>query len=163
LTSDASFPDVGHRLAAARLRRKLSQATVARRAGIDASYLSRIENGKVQPTLHTIVRVVRGLRGSIDEVVSPDPVELQSHGACPISQDGLCLLELIRPETGQVARQSAEHYTARDIRLLRRVAAWLRSAGPERVHAMELLIEDLSRALPEEPATARTVPPKADH
>jgi len=163
LTSDASFPDVGHRLAAARLRRKLSQATVARRAGIDASYLSRIENGKVQPTFHTIVRVVRGLRANIDEVVSPDPVELQSHGACPISRDGLCLLELIRPDTGPVARQAAEHYSPRDIRLLRQLAAWLRSAGPERVRAMELLLEDLSRALPGDPAMARAAPPEADH
>ena len=157
MTPEATFPDVGHRLAGARLRRRLSQATVARRAGIAPSYLSRIENGKVRPTFHTLVRVVRGLRASMDEIVSPDPADLAKHGACPISQDGLCMLELIRPEKGPVEQQLAEHYSARDIRMLRRMAAWLRSAGPEHVRALELLLDDLTRALPADPA-----PPPAD-
>ena len=154
MTPDATFLDVGHRLSAARLQRKLSQATVARRAGIAPSYLSRIENGKVQPTFHTLVRVVRGLRTTLDEIVSPDPLELQKHGACPISRDGQCLLDLIRPESADAPARAGERYSPREVRVLRRLAEWMRSAGPERVRAMELLLDDLTRALrPEAPAS----------
>lgn len=149
MTSDATNLDVGHRLAGARLQRKLSQATVARRAGIAPSYLSRIENGKVHPTFDTLVRVVHGLRASLDEIFSPDPLAQHRRGACPVSHEGRCLVELIRPERGNGAPPAAEQYSARDVRLLRALAHWLRSAGPERIRAMELLLDDLTRALPE--------------
>lgn len=135
-------------MAGARLQRKLSQATVARRAGIAPSYLSRIENGKVHPTFDTLVRVVHGLRASLDEVLSPDPLELHRRGACPITAEGRCLVDLIRPERGGGTQPSAEQFSARDVRLLRALARWLRSAGPERIRAMELLLDDLTRALP---------------
>lgn len=45
----------------------------------------------------------------------------------------------------------AEHYTAREIRLLRRFAAWIKSARPDRIRAIEILLEDLTQASQEEP------------
>lgn len=146
-------------MAGARLQRKLSQATVARRAGIAPSYLSRIENGRVHPTFDTLIRVVHGLRASLDEIFSPDPLALHRHGACPITREGRCLVELIRAEKGAGAQPADEQYHARDVRLLRALAHWLRSAGPERIRAMELLLDDLTRALPEGTTASRTGPP----
>ena len=49
--------DVGHRLREWRLRRQLSQAEVARRAGITQASLSNYENGKRDLPLPALVHV----------------------------------------------------------------------------------------------------------
>lgn len=45
---------IGSRLKSEREAQQLTQETVAERAGITTVYLSKIENGKVQPTLNTL-------------------------------------------------------------------------------------------------------------
>ncbi|HXV76849.1 MAG TPA: helix-turn-helix transcriptional regulator [Candidatus Polarisedimenticolaceae bacterium] len=145
MTANTTAPDVGRRLGAARLLRGLSQATVARRAGIAASYLSRVENGKVQPTYPTLMRIVRALRVDLGQVVG------ESDGGptarrCPVSPDGRCLCELIRPQAEIWRDPHGEHYSARELQLIRSLALWLRAAKPERLRALEVLIEDLTRA-----------------
>ena len=54
MTDETFAEDVGRRLAAARLRRGFSQVGVARRANLTASYLSRVETGKVVGVLGVI-------------------------------------------------------------------------------------------------------------
>ncbi len=66
---------VGLRMLATRLQRGLSQDAVARRAGLDPSYLCRIEGGKVNPTVRTVVRVAEGLRVSPNELLRPSPAD----------------------------------------------------------------------------------------
>jgi hypothetical protein len=56
------------------------------------------------------------------------------------------MLDLIRSR----GRHGVEEtYTPREVRLLRRVAAWVRGARAERLRAMEVLIEDLATAKPD--------------
>lgn len=140
--SRSAIPDVGRRLTTARLRRSLSQGTVARRAGIAATYLSRVENGKIQPTFRTVMRIASAMRLDLEELVGPR----RSHGqigACPVTQRGHCLLDLIRPEDLAVPD---EHYTPREVKLLRNVATWMKRAPAGRVRALEVLLEDLMQA-----------------
>jgi transcriptional regulator with XRE-family HTH domain len=49
--------EVGKRIATSRFQQGFSQSLVARRAGIDPSYLSRIETRKVHPTVGTAIRL----------------------------------------------------------------------------------------------------------
>lgn len=139
-------PRIGQRLAAARLRRRRSQADVARRAGIAPSYLSRIENGRVQPTYRTLCRVARALEIGFDELAGFDE-ESRHHGAlCPVSEDGRCLLDLIRADTELARERHADSYTVRQVALLRRFAGWLRDQPPDRQRAVEVLLDDLTRS-----------------
>jgi len=143
----SAVPDVGSRLAAARRRRGLSQGTVARLAGLAPSYLSRIETSKVQPTFRTVLRVAGALKVSPEEIVGPGPLS-QDDGACPISTSGRCMLDLIR-SPAQVARMvSGEVYTPRAIRLFQRLADWMQGAGPDRLRAMEVLLDEMLRGRP---------------
>lgn len=68
---------------------------------------------------------------------------------CPISPDGRCMLDLIRSQTAIWHDPHGQHYSAREIRLLHEMALWLRAARPERLRAIEVLLEDLVRAVPE--------------
>ncbi|UCF67102.1 MAG: helix-turn-helix transcriptional regulator [Acidobacteriota bacterium] len=140
------LPDVGRRLAAARLQRGLSQRTVGRRAGIAASYLSRIETGKVQPTFRTVVRIAEALKMPLEEIDAPTPTDEPRQGVCPVSASGHCLLDLIRTEIADEDSADGELYTTRHVRMLRRFAAWLQSAGADRLRAMEIVLDELLTA-----------------
>ncbi|MFQ5653326.1 MAG: helix-turn-helix domain-containing protein [Planctomycetota bacterium] len=143
MTSRPHEPDLGRRLASARLQRSLSQGTAARLAGIAPSYLSRIETGKVHPTFRTVLRIATALRLPLDQVAGPGPLDKLKDGPCPISAGGHCLLDLIRCDAAADGSEQPEVYTPRQVRLLRRFATWLRRIQPDRLKAMEVLLEEL--------------------
>lgn len=131
-------PEVGQRLAAARLQRGLAQGELAKRAGLAASYLSRIENGHVQPSFRAVMEIAEALGASLHELADGPPAS--RHGPCPVTARGHCLLDLIAEEP------DGEHYSPREVRLIKRFAAWLKRATPERQRALEILLDDLLAA-----------------
>lgn len=139
-------PNIGQRLAAARLRRGLSQAIVAERAGIAPSYLSRIENSRVQSTFRTLSRVARAIEVPFEELAMAEPHPKQLRGHCPVSHGGDCLLDLIHADTVGQREKHREYYTVRHIKLLGEFAELLRAEPPGRLNAIEVLIEELLRA-----------------
>jgi len=143
MPSVKALPDVGRRLNAARLRRGLSQGTVARRAGIAASYLSRVENGKIQPTFRMVLRIAEAMRADFSEIVGPTKPGNKRAGICPVTDHGRCLLDSIRAETAPDGADEGDSYTPRQVRLLRRLALWMHRADASRLRAMEILLEDL--------------------
>lgn len=156
-------PDIGRRLSAARLQRALSQGTVARRAGLAPSYLSRIETGKVHPTFRTLFKIAKAMKMPLEEVVTTDSRRGQGGGGCPVTRRGHCLLDLIRSEAQIGSGDSPnEAYSPRQIKLIRRFTGWLERAGSDRMRAMEILLDDLSRgsAIVPGPAAAAGRPSK---
>lgn len=135
---------VGRRLAGARLHRGLSQGTVARLARIAPSYLSRIETGKVQPTLRTVLRIAGALRVPVETLLAGvGPRERGGHPPCPVTASGDCLIDLIRLRRGEPEGADAEFFTPRQIQLLRRFAAWLRRVPPSQLGAVEVVLQHL--------------------
>ncbi len=67
---------LGERLKLARLRRQLSSAVVAQRAGISRSSLHKVEAGNAGATMGTYLRVmaVLGLEADIDGLAADDKV-----------------------------------------------------------------------------------------
>ena len=68
--------ELGERLRLARLRRKLSNATVAGRAGISRTSLYKVEAGDAGATLGSYLRVlaVLGLEGDLNSLAADDKV-----------------------------------------------------------------------------------------
>jgi len=130
---------VGQRLATARMMRGLAQVELARRAQVAPSYLSRVETGKVQPTFRSVMHIAGAMGAELSEIVGPDtPGELRRQ--CPVTAKGQCLLDLVAQEADH------ERYSPREIRLLRRFAAWIKTAQSDRVRAIEVLLDDLMSA-----------------
>ena len=79
---------LGERLKLARLRRKLSNAVVAQRAGISRTSLYKVEAGDPGATLGTYLRVlaVLGLEGDINALAADDKVgrKLQDLALAPV-------------------------------------------------------------------------------
>jgi transcriptional regulator with XRE-family HTH domain len=54
----------------ARARRKLTQAELARRAGIHQVTVARLENGTHRPSMDTLQRLAKALRVKVAELLS---------------------------------------------------------------------------------------------
>jgi transcriptional regulator with XRE-family HTH domain len=142
LARRAKEQDIGKRIAAIRLRKGLSQGLVSRRAGIDPSYLSRVENGKVHPTVRTAMRIAGALRVSADDLFGPSPPELKGQ-LCPVTKSGQCLLEMI--DRRELHSKDLTHmsFTPRQIRLLRRFTSFVGQSEPKMLSAFEAILGEL--------------------
>jgi transcriptional regulator with XRE-family HTH domain len=77
---DAVMQELGARLRGARLSRNLSQAQLAQDAGIGRVTLQRLEEGKVNASLPSLIRVLRALDMSegLDQLLpAPRPTPLE--------------------------------------------------------------------------------------
>ena len=135
--------EIGKRLGSVRALRGLSQGTVSRLAGIAPSYLSKIENGRIQPTFPTLWRIMRALHASFEEVVGLEPVLDRRRAICPISASGECLTQLIRSEREVALDRRRVFVSTRDVRLLKDLLAWLRCTSADHARALEVLLEDV--------------------
>lgn len=143
MTARTEEGEVGARILAGRLRRGLSQGTVSRLAGIHPSYLSRIETGKVHPTVRTAVRIATALRISLDEMLGPSPADTVEQ-PCPISPDGRCFMDLLESRAGSGKRPGS--YTPRQLRLLRKLAALVEQGNPRLLNGIEALADEIAGA-----------------
>ena len=135
-------PNLGQRVAASRGQLGLSQTDVAKRAGLAASYLSRIENGKIHPTVPTAQKIAGALRVPLGELLGPTPLQQKDQG-CPISTRGICLIDLIDHRPQSHSADATEHYSPRQIRLMRRFTALVRQGSPELLKSLDVLIGGL--------------------
>jgi len=69
---------IGMNIKIARTKRSITQAEVANKIGIEASYLSRIERGTVPVSCERIYEIIHLLHCGIDEIFPiPEEVETQ--------------------------------------------------------------------------------------
>lgn len=75
-TASRQLDELGERLRAARLRRRMSQAALATRADVSLPTLRKLENGESTSSLATLMRVldVLGLDADINTVARDDEV-----------------------------------------------------------------------------------------
>ena len=63
---------VGQRIKAARKARGLSQAELAKKAGLSLPLISQIENGKSKMLVPTLVAILEALEVSADSILQPE-------------------------------------------------------------------------------------------
>jgi transcriptional regulator with XRE-family HTH domain len=72
--SDRSDQPVGARIRALREARRMSARELSARAGVSPAYLSRLENGRLSPTVSTLTRVMQALGEPVSRVFGDDDV-----------------------------------------------------------------------------------------
>lgn len=79
---------LGERIKTFRKSRKLSQAQLAERVGIDPKYMSRIEVGMVYPSLKTLLRIGEALGTPVREFFeSSDGKSMETCESCLVKQN----------------------------------------------------------------------------
>jgi transcriptional regulator with XRE-family HTH domain len=108
----------------------LTQAEVGKRSGLTVSYVSRIENGRIQPTTATLEKLALALGVPLSQVFSV-PVQNPEPGHhCPISSSGQCVGTLIR-KGNQDPKVPLLPYTEEELRLLRMADFLIQKGKPE--------------------------------
>jgi transcriptional regulator with XRE-family HTH domain len=113
---------------------------VSRRA-IDSTYFSRIETGKIQPSVRMAMMIASALRVSPCALMEPSPTK-HKHQPCPVSPSGHCLMDLLEldEEVGKTKR-----FTPRQLRLIRRFTTVAQEGNRDLVNALEVLIGNVGR------------------
>ena len=134
--------DLGRRIVAIRLQRGLSQQVISRRSGIDPSYLSRVETGKIHPTVRTAQRIATALRMSLAELLARSPPDRKDR-PCPVSAGGRCLMDLIDIGSEHGPDASPESYSPRQLRLIRRFTSVVQRRDPKLLAALEVIVGEM--------------------
>jgi len=91
---------VGPRLRALRRARGTTLADLAAETGLTASTLSRLENGKLRPTLEQLLPLARAHRVPLDELVAAPPTGDPRIHMRPVRRHGLTVVPLTRRAGG---------------------------------------------------------------
>jgi transcriptional regulator with XRE-family HTH domain len=60
---------IAMRIKRLRADRKITQATLAKRAGISHGYLARLETGRQDPTITTLEKIAKALKVNVAELL----------------------------------------------------------------------------------------------
>lgn len=151
---------IGQRFAAWRKHRGYAQREIAAQAGVHASYLSRVEAGRVNPTVATATRIAEALGLTLDHVLKFHPAGWIAK-PCPVSRSGRCVLDLIDRGAHTVCLPNEETYTPRQLRLVRRFMALVGKSDTKRIKLLETLVGGFLDGSAAEPMGGREGPGSA--
>lgn len=135
-----SEPAIGARIRSIRRARQLTQRVVAERTGLAEPFLSRIENGRAEPSVATLTRLAAALEVGVTDLLGSAPAQFRP--SCPVSHSGRCVAELIyRP--GRRPPSAEEHYTPRQVRLLRLANYVVQCGSPATLDALETVMRGM--------------------
>lgn len=126
-----------------RLRANLTQRDVADATGLAVSYISRLENHKVVPTITTLGRIASALDVSIEALFQKAKPKEHKHGKeCPVTISGSCIMSQL---SGSRAPRKAEdeQFTKRRIEVLRKCNYLLHRGDEAAIAAFTTLLDAL--------------------
>ena len=135
---------VGKAVLRIRQKQGLTQREVGLRARLATSYISRIENGHIQPTMTTLSRLARALEIPVAGIfqVGGDADATEAK-VCPVTGSGECVGELIRSNRGREPGNGKARYGEEELRLLKMTDYLVNSGSKEIRQTLTVLLEAL--------------------
>ena len=135
---------LGARILQARSQREISQTELARRAGLAASYLSRIENGKFDPRPKTLRKIAGALGIPVAEFFR-EGSEAQALHQCVVTMSGTCIMDSMRnkKDKRRKTQPDTESYTPRQLQLLRMSNFLIQNGNARVLDSLDLLFSSL--------------------
>ena len=139
-----SVESLGRRIRRCRLEAGRTQRDVSRSTGLAISYLSRLENDRVQPSVRTLQRVAEALGAPMAWFFEPEGM-LEERDRCPVSLDGRCILEHLFTGARSRRKIDVEAYSALELETLRLCNRLLHSKDEAVRNALHTLVRALAR------------------
>lgn len=131
---------IGTRIIQLRNEKSLSQRQLSERTGIASSYLSRIENRRLEPQPKTLRKIADALGVPLGELFEEGPAA-QRGGRCAITASGNCIMEMLgSSRRRKAARLGIEIYTPRHLHLLRMANYLIQSGNTRLLDALDILL-----------------------
>jgi len=133
---------VGKKILSIRLGARKSQREVAHSAGLAVSYLSRLENDRIAPTLPTLTKVADALGVSLGAMLEPANV-LEAADRCPVALSGKCILDQVYSGRGRGPDVAVESYSPQQLKALRLCNVLLHKGDNELVQMLMTILRSL--------------------
>lgn len=133
---------VGRKIQQLRLESRKTQRELADKTGLAISYLSRLENGHVNPSVGTLAKISEAFGVELASFFDGEAV-LEAGDRCPVSLSGQCILDQPFVNRGTKPKSGLECYSTQQLKALRMCSLLLQTGRPHIVRSLNTLIESL--------------------
>ena len=133
---------VGKRILRLRLEANRTQREISEQSGLAVSYLSRLENGRITPTIPTLTKIAQALNVNVTAFFGQESA-LESSDRCPVSTSGRCVLDQLLVGRGRKPDTKWEGYTPQQLELLRLCDYLIHSGDREVLTSLGTVMEAL--------------------
>ena len=134
--------NVGKRILRLRLERKKTQREVSELTGLAVSYLSRLENGRIIPSIPTLNKIAEALGVDITAFFDHQS-QIAPNAHCPVSSSGRCVLDQLLVGRGRRPKTKFEGYTPDQLEILRLCDFLIHNGAKEVVASLVTVLESL--------------------
>jgi len=136
--------NIGTRILQARTQKNISQSELSRRSGIASSYLSRIENRRLEPRPKTLRKIADALGVPLAELFREGSAASSLH-QCVVTMSGSCIMDLMRSRRNRrrAPQPGTESYTPRQLQLLRMANYLILNGNSRLLDTLDLLLSSL--------------------
>lgn len=132
----------GKRIQWIRLQSKKTQQDLAQSSGLAVSYLSRVENDRIAPTVRTLGKIAAALRVPVADFFVREET-LEAADRCPVSLSGNCVLDQVFAGRGQTPKANVESYSPQQLKALRLCNFLLHTQDKELLRTLLTMLESL--------------------
>jgi transcriptional regulator with XRE-family HTH domain len=133
---------IGTRIIQVRTEKSMSQRELSQRSGIASSYLSRIENRRLEPRPKTLRRIAAALEVPLSELFREGPAG-QTVSRCAITVSGNCLMDMLASRRRRAARPGVESFSPRQLQLLRMANYLIQTSNTRLLDTLDVLLASL--------------------
>ena len=133
---------VGRKIRQLRLESHITQRELGEATGLDVSYLSRVENGRLTPTLPTLTKIADALSVPLTTLFDANAT-LEAKDACPVSLSGRCLLDHPFVGRGKRPTKGVETYSREQLEALRLCNFLLHTGDNELLRTLLTMLKGL--------------------
>ncbi len=135
---------LGKRILELRLESKRTQQQVSELTGLAVSYLSRLENDRMSPSIRTLTKISEALHVPLISFFDEKPI-LEAKDRCPVSLSCRCILDHIFVGKGRKPETTLESYSPQQLEILRACNYLLQTGDKEIVKMLSLLMKSLTK------------------
>jgi transcriptional regulator with XRE-family HTH domain len=133
---------LGRRIHQLRLESRITQRELGEATGLAVSYLSRVENGKLTPTVPTLAKISGALSVPLTALFDATPI-LEAKDTCPVSLSGRCILDHLFVGRGKKLAKGVEGYTREQLEALRLCNVLLHTRDKELLRTLLTMLRGL--------------------
>jgi transcriptional regulator with XRE-family HTH domain len=133
---------IGTRIIQLRNQMGMTQRDLSERTGLAGSYLSRIENRHLEPRPRTLRKIAAALGVPMSDLFQERSAKLGTL-RCLITNSGTCIGDLLRSGRGKLVDPRMEHYSPRQLQLLRMANYLIQTADARLLDSLEVLLSAL--------------------
>lgn len=137
---------LGTRVMQVRTQKGFTQRQISERTGIASSYLSRIENRRLEPRPKTLQKIAEALGVPVTDFFQDRPGARPEAFQCVITASGHCVMDLLRARRGKPPQPGTESYNPRQLQVLRMAGYLIQTGDARLLDTLEVVLGALLNA-----------------